>query len=731
MASRTQARVQQLTGSIIDIAYSGSVSSAAADTAIAGDHLGSLLGELAGAVGRISGKTGTGASAFTNQAAGVFSHGTIKLGGDGDELEIRESGGDITFDVTTADKDIVFTHNTTNTGDNTEIFRIDGSAEVLAMATNKKITFDGTTSTTEGISGDGTDLILDSSTNVNINAAGIDTSGQDINFIIREGQANAFSIDASGGQADLLKVDTSADKVVIHALDVANDVTITGDLTVNGATTTIDTTHLLVEDAFIGLATGSADADVAQGFVFNRSSANLGNLGKTNGVFFFDGDASSGLPLYKLGVTNKKGDSAGEAVTDVGNADLGELRIAALSISGSDNTLNLNAANDELVLSTAASTSITLDAAQDIQLDADSGEVLFQDAGSTGLIVNVATSGDAIFKDAGNAEIFRIDGSENSLLMATNLKIQFRDANAFIHSNDANDLLASATDITLDAGTNLILDGDSEIQLKDGGVQYGVLSGAAGGEIGGLYISASAGNIFLDSSGLGASAGGVFFRDEGTAFALIGADSNQATIGPVSSKDMLFVDDNLGSANEIFRLDSSALALAMPQQNATGNAANTGLLTFNGTTDVNEAIYSDGDALYLRSNAVNFKLPTADGSSGQVLTTNGGAVLTFTDATGDLARWGFKATATVAAGNVNFGASKSSGISSLTPYSGSLEITKADADLDKSLEVFVNGQLLVSGASVDTDRDYTYVDLDSINFAFNLEADDIIQIIQR
>ena len=72
--NRTQLRVQQMTGSIADIVYSGSKTSAAAGTDVAIDlpHVGGILGELAGAIGRISGKTGTGTSAFTNQATGVF-----------------------------------------------------------------------------------------------------------------------------------------------------------------------------------------------------------------------------------------------------------------------------------------------------------------------------------------------------------------------------------------------------------------------------------------------------------------------------------------------------------------------------------------------------------------------------------------------------------------------------------------------------------------------------------
>ena len=46
----------------------------------------------------------------------------------------------------------------------------------------------------------------------------------------------------------------------------------------------------------------------------------------------------------------------------------------------------------------------------------------------------MTTSGDAVFKDAGNTEIFRIDGSEDSLLMDTTRKIQFRDTGLYIHS---------------------------------------------------------------------------------------------------------------------------------------------------------------------------------------------------------------------------------------------------------------------------------------------------------
>ena len=52
--------------------------------------------------------------------------------------------------------------------------------------------------------------------------------------------------------------------------------------------------------------------------------------------------------------------------------------------------------------------------------------------------------------------------------------------------------------------------------------------------------------------------------------------------------------------------------------------------------DANESVSSDGSKLILTSNGVAFNLPTADGSSGQVLQTDGSRTLSFTDVSTDL-----------------------------------------------------------------------------------------------
>jgi hypothetical protein len=61
----------------------------------------------------------------------------------------------------------------------------------------------------------------------------------------------------------------------------------------------------------------------------------------------------------------------------------------------------------------------------------------------------VTVAGDAIFKDAGGTEIFRIDGSADSLLMATGKSLQF--------SDNAESITSDGTDLSIVAGTDVVL----------------------------------------------------------------------------------------------------------------------------------------------------------------------------------------------------------------------------------------------------------------------------------
>ena len=93
--------------------------------------------------------------------------------------------------------------------------------------------------------------------------------------------ANAVSIDGASG-VNIGTNDSGAAISIGHStseVTVNDNLTVTGDLTVNGATTTIDTTNLLVEDPLVVLAkNNAAAAAIDQGLIFMRGGSNQAML---------------------------------------------------------------------------------------------------------------------------------------------------------------------------------------------------------------------------------------------------------------------------------------------------------------------------------------------------------------------------------------------------------------------------------------------------------------------
>ena len=131
---------------------------------------------------------------------------------------------------------------------------------------------------------------------------------------------------------------------------------------------------------------------------------------------------------------------------------------------------------------------LTLDVTGDIILDADGGDVSLKDAGTQFLkftnnsgnceIYNGVADTDIIFKNLGGNEICRIDGSAESLLIASSKKIEFADSSEYITSNGTDLSIVSGGaltyttaaastwtigggNLTLDVTGNIILDSQS------------------------------------------------------------------------------------------------------------------------------------------------------------------------------------------------------------------------------------------------------------------------------
>ena len=177
------------------------------------------------------------------------------------------------------------------------------------------------------------------------------------------------------------------------------------------------------------------------------------------------------------------------------------------------------------------------------------------------------------------------------------------------------------------------------------------------------------------------------------------------------------------AATEMFRMthdgdfkiitDGSALGFGANNEIELTHVHNTGLLlTDSGGTptlqfhDANEAISSDGGHLIFTSNGVTFDFPSADGDSGQVLTTNANGVLSFGDA-GSTAFEAFEYTATAA--QTSFSGSDDN--SSTLAYTAGVD----------------NVQVLVNGVMLDG-SDYTATNGTAVVLSAAASANDMIKI---
>jgi hypothetical protein len=144
----------------------------------------------------------------------------------------------------------------------------------------------------------------------------ISADGTDINVAVSDNSATAFTI--KQGSDNYLVIDTadSSESVAIgtgisgtaisigHSTSettVNDNLTVTGDLTVNGATTTVDTTNLAVKDTLLGLNQGASSNSNDVGIIIERGST--GN----DALFMWDESEDK----FALGTTTSNASSTG------------------------------------------------------------------------------------------------------------------------------------------------------------------------------------------------------------------------------------------------------------------------------------------------------------------------------------------------------------------------------------------------------------------------------------
>jgi len=189
--------------------------------------------------------------------------------------------------------------------------------------------------------------ILTFATSSNVNAVAA------LSMSIQDNQDNVYKAlvfaDPSTGTA-ALQTDAAALKFN-PGLGTNGTLKIDGDLVVNGTTTSIDTTNLLVEDRFILLASGSATNTVGGGIVVERSAQNIGTAlfwDETEDVWAVDlagADASSAatktIDFNLVGVKQASGNpsNASPPAMGVSNYKLGQMYVNTTDTDGDGNTI--------------------------------------------------------------------------------------------------------------------------------------------------------------------------------------------------------------------------------------------------------------------------------------------------------------------------------------------------------------------------------------------------------
>ena len=209
---------------------------------------------------------------------------------------------------------------------------------------------------------------------------------------------------------------------------------ITGDLTISGgditygngqnATNTITATAHDAAGKNLTISAGNTTAgttnNIAGGALTFQGGQGKGSGAGGDIIFQTANAGSSGSTLNSL--------STALTISDDGNVGINvsdpDVKLEVLSTStqqkwsydaNSYATL-LVSGSSAATFTTAESGDLHLDISGDIILSADGGNVTFLDGSSLALNIDMDdTAGDVVFKDAGNAEIFRIDGSENSV----------------------------------------------------------------------------------------------------------------------------------------------------------------------------------------------------------------------------------------------------------------------------------------------------------------------------
>jgi hypothetical protein len=556
------------------------------------------------------------------------------------------------------------------------------------------------------------------------NAISIKENGAEVIGIT---DARAVNIGVTG-QATTVKGTFNVDE----AASFDSSLTIAGDFFVNGTTTTVSSSHMIVKDpiAAFGIASSSVSGGSAtlgpvgdRGFAFPMATAYAGSP-----VFYWDnsGAVSSGVPqgTFRAAYAVTSGSEA--SITKVGalGLDVGALTTTTVVASGIIKT------DDATEATSTTNGSLQTDGGLSVVKSAVIGDDL--DLLSNGAIINFG---------AGQKFTATHANASNTLTVSSNHRLAFGDAADYI-SGDGTDLnIVSSGDIALNA------DG-ADITLEDGVLTFGKLSGAASATK--LVVSSSTGGIVLDPNNnyisfaaVGSEVGRVVLDTAGgNGFILSSSLDKSLTLDSNMGLIKLAQGAEEGGENGVaLVLAAASVQIEKPLYDPAGG--HTAFKFAHNDTFANQFLQVSGSLRFFEENKgdnyielrapasvtanVTLTFPDGNGDANDVLVTDGSGVLSFTSVSGlNAPNKGFRI---ITGSHTRLNQLPTNEMNSGDDITGMSVASSQGATLD----VFVNGQLLVSGSSSEVSagsRDYS-IQSAALTFAFDLENDDILQVVKR
>jgi hypothetical protein len=350
---------------------------------------GTTFGSLTNSSSNLVIKSGT-TTALTFSGANATLAGTLGSGA-------VTSTGDSSFDQITVDNVVINDKSITMTGsaDDTATFTVAENGaltiqtvDTAAEAANISITADGTNTIA------GTTITLDSAGDIELDAGGADVILKDdgttfgsltnssSNLVIKSGTTTALTFSGAnvtmGGNITIPDSGDIGSATIPGAINISNTGLVdVSSLAIGGISVTATATELNLVD---GITAGTALASKAVILDSTKNITSLGTIG--SGAITSTGDSSFGQITVDNIVINDKSITMTGSTDDTATftvADNGALTIQTVDTAAAAANISITADGTN----TIAGTTITLDSAGDIELDAGGADIILKDDGTT------------------------------------------------------------------------------------------------------------------------------------------------------------------------------------------------------------------------------------------------------------------------------------------------------------------------------------------------------------